>query len=72
MGGPVLESLEGTAAAGDGGEGGDEEGGNGIGAGDDLQGNSSVGVVICEREVGGDRGHAKINIEIPLFGSHAD
>ena len=38
----------------DGGEGGDEDGGNGAGAGYAVQGSCAVGIVIWERELGGD------------------
>ena len=44
---------------GNGREGGEEDGGRGKGAGDALQGNCSVGIVIWERYLGGDEGHAK-------------
>ena len=49
-----------------GGEGGNEDGVNGTGAGDVLQGNSEVGVFIWEKELGGDKGNDKITRGIPL------
>ena len=38
----------------DGGEGGEKDGGKGTGAGDILQGNNEVSVVIWQQELGGD------------------
>ena len=50
----------------DGGEGGDEDGGNGAGAGYAVQGSRTFGVVIFDLELVGDRVHAKSTREIPL------
>ena len=47
MGGPVSESLEGTAAVGDGGGGGDKDEGKNAGAGYAIQGSRAVSGVIC-------------------------
>ena len=44
---------------GNGGEDGVKYGGNGVGAGYDVQVSHTVGVVICERQLGGDRVHAQ-------------
>ena len=52
------------AAVGYDGEGGDKYGGNGMGAGDALQDNGTVGAVIREWNLGGDGSHAKSNIRI--------
>ena len=46
MGVPVSESLEGAAAVGDVGEGGDKDGGNGEVTGRDVQSSHEVGVII--------------------------
>ena len=57
---------------GDGGEDGEKDKGNVTGEGNVLQGNHVVGVVIWERELGGDGGHAKSNRGIPSSGSQMD
>ena len=64
MCGPVSESLEGTAAVGNGGEGGDKDGGNSLGAGYAVKGSCEVGGVIWDWKWGGDRGHDKITIGV--------
>ena len=48
LGGLVTESLEDAATTGDNGEGGVKDGGNGAGAGDDVQFSRAVGVAIRE------------------------
>ena len=57
--------MESTAAVANGGEGGDEYRDNGTGAGYDIQVSLTVGAVICEEELGGDIGHAKITRGVP-------
>ena len=47
------------------GEGGDEDRGYGTGTGVALQVNCAVGVVIWERDLGGDGGHDKSTRGIP-------
>ena len=65
MGVPVSESLEGAAAVGDVGEGGDKDGGNGEVTGRDVQSSHEVGVIIWQQDLGGDGGHTKNTISIP-------
>ena len=55
-----------------GGGGGDEDGRNGTGEGDNLQGNSALSVVKCDQELGGDVGHDKSNRGITSLVSHMD
>ena len=59
-------------AVGNCGEGGDEDGGNGAVTGYAVQGSSLVGVVIWERELGGDGGHDKTTTWIPSSGNYKD
>ena len=57
---------------GDGGEGCDKDGGNGAGAGCDLQGFRAVGVIVWYQELGGDDIHAKLLQRITSLGSKMD
>ena len=50
---------------GDGGKGGDENGGNVASAGYAVKSSHTVGIIIWDREFGGDRSHAKITLGIP-------
>ena len=53
---------------GDGGEGGDEDGRNGVDVGDALQGSISDGAAIWEQYLGGDGGHVKSTRGITSLG----
>ena len=57
---------------GNGREGGDEDRGNGVGVGYAVQVSPAVDIVIWEKKLGGDRGYAKSNREIPSLVSHMD
>ena len=59
-------------AVGDGGGGGGEDEVNGVGAGYSLQVSCSVGVVIWESGLGGDRVHDKSTGVIPSSGRDND
>ena len=50
---------------GDGKEGGDKDRSNFVVAGCAVQGSSSVGVIIWEQDLGGNRVHAKSTIYVP-------
>ena len=54
------------------GEGGDEDRGYGTGTGVALQVNCAVGVVIWERDLGGDGGHDKSTRGISSSGIQTD
>ena len=56
-------------AVGNGGEDDDKDRGNGAGAEYAVQGSHVVGVIIWEQELGGDRWHSKIAINIPSSGN---
>ena len=49
-------------------EAGDEDGVNGAGAGYDVQYSHAVGVIIWERDLGGDGGHNESTRGIPSLG----
>ena len=59
-------------AVGDGGKVGDKDRIDSVGAGGALQASRSEGAAIWDQYMGGDGGHIKITIGIPLSGSQKD